>query len=59
MQMITRKTILGEMGGPVYAAMMVGTTTIAYSLQADRKMAELEQRLESLSWRLRHVMKDE
>ncbi|OAP43274.1 hypothetical protein AU381_27140 [Sinorhizobium glycinis] len=70
MQMITKKTVLailygaiiwlvGETGGPVYAAVMVGTTTVAYSLHADRKMTELEQRLTDLSWRLRHVIKDE
>ncbi|MDW9679665.1 hypothetical protein [Sinorhizobium meliloti] len=50
---------VGERGGPVIAAAFVGAVGVANSFYHERKAAELDKRLEDLSWRLRHVMKDE
>ncbi|MDE3821773.1 hypothetical protein I7F13_04920 [Sinorhizobium meliloti] len=50
---------VGESGGPVIAAAFVGAVGVANSFYHERKTAELDKRLEDLSWRLRHVMKEE
>ncbi|KQY14413.1 hypothetical protein [Rhizobium sp. Root482] len=50
---------LGSQSGPVAAAALVGFFTVANGRHGEIKIAELEKRLEDLSWRLRDVMKDE
>ncbi|TCN32471.1 hypothetical protein [Sinorhizobium americanum] len=43
---------IGDKSGPVIAAALVGAVGVANSFYHERKTAELEQRLEDLSWRL-------
>lgn len=50
---------VGESSGPVAAAVVGGMTSVGAAFHNEGKIKELERRLEDLTRRLQHLMKDD